>query len=63
MLELFALVAFAISDSQVPFPASQTLGYYATIADCQRDKNFIEDKNGYNRSYVWLDCVPIKVSE
>lgn len=59
MVYLFALIAIAKADAQAAFPASQTIGYYATMADCQRDKNRIE----HNRDYVFLDCVPIKVSE
>ncbi len=59
MVYLFVLLAIAKTDSQAAFPASQTIGYYATAADCQRDKNRLE----YNRDYVFLDCVPIKATE
>jgi hypothetical protein len=56
MIELFVLVAIAKTDRMEYNPAQQTIGYYATAAECQTDKNRIE----YNRDYVYLDCVPIK---
>lgn len=57
---LFALVAYAAADSTVGGPAaSQTIGYYATAAECQTQLNLIA-KN-MDRSHVRrLDCVPIK---
>jgi len=54
---IFALVAIGLGDQ----PGTQTIGYYATIADCQTDLNRILPQ--INRSYVKLDCIPLKVKE
>lgn len=54
---LFALVAIGLGDQ----PGTQTIGYYATAAECQTDLNRILPQT--NRSYVKLDCIPIKVEE
>lgn len=58
---LFALVAFSVADTTVAMPGFQTIGYYATVAECQNDRNKIEKT--MNKSYVRLDCVPLKVSD
>lgn len=58
---LFALVAISIGDSSVGVPGQQTIGYYATIAECHTDRNRIYPS--INKSFVKLDCVPVKVSE
>lgn len=57
---LFALVAYAAADSSVGGPAaSQTIGYYATAAECQTELNRIA--KAADSSYVRkLDCVPLK---
>lgn len=60
MVYLFALIAIAVPDSQVAVPATQTISYHATAAECQTQKNFLEDKE-YNRAYIRFDCVPLKV--
>jgi hypothetical protein len=52
---LFALVAIGLGDQ----PGTQTIGYYATIADCQTELNRILPQT--NRSYVKLDCIPLEV--
>jgi hypothetical protein len=56
-LFIFALVAIAVADN----PGNQTIGYYATIAECHKDRNRIEPT--INKSYVKLDCIPVKVSQ
>jgi hypothetical protein len=58
IIYLYALVAFAYSEP-VAKHGTQTVGYYATIAECQIAKNKIEDSA--DKSYVKLDCVPLKV--
>jgi hypothetical protein len=60
-LFLFALVAIPVSDPTVGIQGSQTIGYYATIAECHTDRNRIEPT--INKSYIKLDCIPVKVSE
>lgn len=57
---IFALVAIAVS-GPMDNHSLQTIGYYSIISDCQKDKNKIEPT--INKSYVKLDCVPIKVSK
>lgn len=58
---IFALVAISIGDTSVGDPGNQTIGYYVTIAECHNDRNRIEPT--INKSFVKLDCVPVKVSE
>ena len=59
---LFVLVATAVSTPEVGGPVgSQTVGYYATAAECQMD--LIRLSNTADRSLVKLDCRPIKVTE
>ncbi len=60
-LYLFVLIAMPISGVTIAVPATQTIGYYATIAECHTERNRIEKT--INRSFVRLDCVPVKVSE
>ena len=55
-LYLYALVAIALTDN----PGSMTIGYYATIKECQVDRNKIEPT--INKSYTKLDCIPLKVN-
>lgn len=54
MIYLYVLVAIALSDQA----AMQTIGYYATVGDCIIDRNKIEST--VNKTYVKLDCIPIK---
>lgn len=58
MIYLFALVAIAVADIGTSPPATQTIGYYATIGECQVERNKVE-KN-INKSLTKLDCIPIK---
>jgi hypothetical protein len=52
---LFALVAIGLGDR----PNTQTISYHATIAECHVARNRLEPTA--NKSYVKLDCIPIKV--
>jgi hypothetical protein len=54
---IFALVAIGLGDQA----GIQTIGYYATAADCQTDLNRVLPQ--INRNYVKLDCIPLKVEE
>ena len=59
---LFVLVATAVSTSEVGGPAgSQTVGYYATAGECQKD--LLRLLNTANQSLVKLDCKPVRISE
>jgi len=58
MIYLYVLLAIATTDQQ---PGSQTIGYYATMKECIVDRNRLEPS--INKTYVRLDCVPIKVYE
>ena len=59
---LFALVATAVSTPEVGSPAgSQTIGYYATAAECQTD--LLRLLKTADRSRVRLDCQPLRISE
>jgi hypothetical protein len=59
---VFALIAIAVNTTEVGGPAgSQTIGYYATAGECQKD--LIRLYNTADRSLVRLDCKPLKVSE
>jgi hypothetical protein len=63
-LIIFALVAISIGDACDPSVQEsniQTIGYYSTIAECHTERNRIEPT--INKSFVKLDCVPIKISE
>jgi hypothetical protein len=56
MIYLYVLLAVAITDR----PANQTIGYYATMKECIEQRNALEPK--IDRSYVKLECVPVKVN-
>ena len=59
---LFVLVATAVGSAEVGGPAgSQTVGYYATAAECQR--NLLRLLDTADRSLVRLDCRPVRISE
>ena len=59
---VFALIAIATNTTDVGGPAgSQTVGYYATVGECQKD--LLRLMNTANRSLVRLDCKPLKISE
>ena len=55
---IFALVAIAVSGPMANY-SLQTIGYYSIISECQKDKNKIEPT--VDKSYVRLDCIPVKV--
>jgi hypothetical protein len=57
---IFALIAIATSDP-VAVHATQTIGYYATIAECHVDRNRIQPS--ITKGLVKLDCIPIKVTK
>lgn len=57
---IFALVAIAVSDP-IANHSLQTIGYYSIISECQKEKNKIEPT--INKSYIRLDCIPIKVNQ
>jgi len=59
-LFLFVLLAVPVNDSMVAVPGTQTIGYYATIEECHKDRNRIYPT--INKSYVKLDCVPVKIN-
>jgi hypothetical protein len=59
---LFVLVATAVGTSEVGGPpGSQTIGYYATAAECQKD--LIRLIETADRSLVRLDCRPVRIAE
>ena len=59
---LFVLVATAVSTPEVGGPAgSQTVGYYATAGECQKD--LLRLLNTANQSLVKLDCRPVRITE
>lgn len=58
---LFVLVAIPISDSSVAVPDQQTIRYFSTIAECHTERNRIEPT--IDKSFVKLDCIPVKVNE
>ena len=55
---LFVLVATATMDPASGRVSWQTLGYYETAAECQTA--LIEAEKTVDRSYVKLDCRPIR---
>jgi len=58
---LFVLVATAVGTPEVGgSPGSQTVGYYETAAQCQTA--LIQAEKSVDRSYVRLDCRPIKAT-
>jgi hypothetical protein len=56
MIYLYVLLAVSIADR----PANQTIGYYATMKECIEQRNALEPK--IDKSYVKLECVPVKVN-
>ena len=61
-LVLFVLVATAVSTPEVGGPVgSQTIGYYATAAECQTD--LLRLLKTANQSLVKLDCRPLRITE
>ena len=60
MIYLYALVAIATSDP-IANHTLQTIGYYSIISECQKEKNRI--KPTINKSFIKLDCIPLKVSK
>ena len=59
---LFVLLATAVSTADEDRVAgSQTIGYYATAAECQTD--LLRLLKTADRSRVRLDCQPIRISE
>ena len=59
---IFVLVATAVSTPEVGGPAgSQTVGYYATAGECQKD--LLRLLNTANQSLVKLDCRPVRITE
>ena len=58
MIYLYVLLAIPVADSMVAIPATQTVGYYATMGECHKDRNRIEPS--VNKTYVKLLCRPIK---
>ena len=59
---LFVLVATAVNTAGVGGPAgAQTIGYYATAAECQTD--LLRLLRTVDRSRVRLDCQPLRISE
>jgi hypothetical protein len=61
MIVMFVLVAISVTDTSVAKPATQTLTYHSTAAECQTELNRIYPT--VNKSYVRLDCVPLKIRE
>jgi hypothetical protein len=55
---LFVLVATAVATTKADPPGSQTIGYYATAAECQMD--LIRLSKTADQSRVKLDCQPIR---
>jgi len=55
---LFVLVATATMDPASGRVSWQTLGYYETASQCQTA--LIETEKTVDRSYVKLDCRPIR---
>ena len=58
---IFVLVALSNNPPASGTAGNQTIGYYATVAECQTD--LLKVEKTINRSYVKLDCIPVKVSE
>jgi hypothetical protein len=55
---LFVLVATAVGTADAGPPGSQTIGYYATAAECQMD--LIRLSKTVDQSRVKLDCQPMQ---
>jgi hypothetical protein len=58
VIYLYVLLAIPVADSFVAVPATLTIGYYATIGECHKDRNRIEPT--VNKTFIKLDCKPIK---
>jgi len=59
---VFVLLATAVNTAEVGGPdGSQTLGYYATAAECQTD--LLRLLKTADRSRVRLNCQPLRISE
>ena len=58
-LFLFVQLAVPVSDTTVAVPGTQTIGYYATIEECHKDRNRIEST--INKNYVKLRCDAIEI--
>jgi hypothetical protein len=58
-LFLFVLLAVPVTDSMVAVPGTQTIGYYATIEECHKDRNRIEPS--IDKNYVKLECKAIEI--
>jgi hypothetical protein len=58
-LFLFVLLAIPVSDSMVAVPGTQTIGYYATMAECHTERNRIEPS--IDKNYVKLECKAIEI--
>jgi hypothetical protein len=56
MIYLYVLLAIAVTDQ----PAQQTIRYFDTVGECMEYKNKIEPT--IDKSYVRLDCVPVKAN-
>jgi len=57
---LFVLVASAVGTSEAGPTGSQTIGYYATAAECQTD--LLRLLQTADRSRIRLDCQPLRIS-
>ena len=55
---LFVLVATAVGTSEAGPPGSQTIGYYATAAECQTD--LVRLLQTADKSRVRLSCRPMR---
>lgn len=59
MIYLYVLVAIALPTAEVAKSADQTITYHATMKECIEERNRVEQT--INKSYVRLECKPIKV--
>jgi hypothetical protein len=58
---LFVLVATAVGTAEADMPhVRQTIGYYATAAECQTD--LVRLLQTADRSRIRLDCQPLRIS-
>ena len=62
MVYLFVLVATAtVAPASGQAPPSQTVGYHATVAECQHA--LIKAEKEIDRSYIKLECQLIRAVE
>jgi hypothetical protein len=61
MIYLFVLVATATMAPASGKSSFQTVGYYATAAECQYA--LIDNEKKIDKNYIRLKCHPIKVTE